>query len=372
MYQRDTADNALTFQESAEAAKDVGTSPAEPAQPQIPVPSAAAIPEADQQSLAAAQQAADSGPTPAMDPEGDAAGAPSDSDAQAVQEASNSAAGVSSQPPNAASNGAVAPAEPSDAVDNASLQGNQAASLSGVEVSLAEQQVAGTSSADAQQVPEANDASATPASPSKASNVTTVPANELQSKTPDTTADVADAAGSGPVDTETGSAVQQDTAMDPVSTEDASAASVSTASAGDTGTEATAGAASASDAPATQTAAAARGAANGSTSWKGTGKGPGLGQSQEFSGGPVNFARPKYRHAPYNLPPARGGGRFGGGNTWSLRGRASPRGVSSPAGRGFSDPLRSFTVLLYDYCCQCKCCMGCSYLCDSGTTWHSA
>ena len=383
MYQRDTADNVLTLQQPAEALEP---SLAEPAQPQIPVPAAAAIPEAEQQSLAAAQQAVDLGPSPVTDFAGDAVGA-SHRDAQAVPGASNSAAGASNQAPPAASDGTALPAEHSDAVlstaaaSDTSLHGDQAASLNGVEVPLAKQQAAGTSSKELQQLPDANDASAAPASPEKASNVDTVLATELRSKTTDVSADVTEAAGSGPMDTEVGN-VQQNNVTAPVSTEDAAAASVTAASGGDDGSEAIAGEVTAgttepatSDASATQTAAAAKGSANGSTNWKGTGKGPGLGQSQEFSGGPVNFARPKYRHAPYNLPPARGGGRFGAGNTWSPRGRASPRGISSPAGRGFSDPLRSFAIFLWGYCCGCKCnsYVGCSCSqCDAAKYWCHA
>ncbi|KAL0033595.1 hypothetical protein WJX79_006378 [Trebouxia sp. C0005] len=66
----------------------------------------------------------------------------------------------------------------------------------------------------------------------------------------------------------------------------------------------------------------------------------GLGDSREFSGGPVNFERPKYRHSPYGLPPVRPSGRFA-----PELGRSSPRGRGSPTGRsfgrGFSEPPRS-------------------------------
>ena len=73
-------------------------------------------------------------------------------------------------------------------------------------------------------------------------------------------------------------------------------------------------------------------------SWTGTSKGPGLGESREFTGGPINFERPKFRHAPYGPPPIRGAGRFEGGRS-SPRGRSSPTGRSF--GRGFSEPPRS-------------------------------
>lgn len=76
-------------------------------------------------------------------------------------------------------------------------------------------------------------------------------------------------------------------------------------------------------------------------------KGPGLGESREFAGGPMNFERPKYRHAPYGPPPIRGGGgaRFG-----FARARSSPRGRASPTGRAFAgrgpftEPPRSSTM----------------------------
>ncbi|DBA77684.1 TPA: hypothetical protein ACH3X2_008386 [Trebouxia sp. C0005] len=76
------------------------------------------------------------------------------------------------------------------------------------------------------------------------------------------------------------------------------------------------------------------------SAWQGKAKGPGLGDSREFSGGPVNFERPKYRHSPYGLPPVRPSGRFA-----PELGRSSPRGRGSPTGRsfgrGFSEPPRS-------------------------------
>lgn len=76
------------------------------------------------------------------------------------------------------------------------------------------------------------------------------------------------------------------------------------------------------------------------SAWQGKAKGPGLGDSREFSGGPMNFERPKYRHSPYGLPSVRPGGRFA-----PEFGRSSPRGRGSPTGRsfgrGFSEPPRS-------------------------------
>ena len=75
------------------------------------------------------------------------------------------------------------------------------------------------------------------------------------------------------------------------------------------------------------------------SAWQGKAKGPGLGDSREFSGGPMNFERPKYRHSPYGLPSVRPGGRFA-----PEFGRSSPRGRGSPTGRsfgrGFSEPSR--------------------------------
>lgn len=75
------------------------------------------------------------------------------------------------------------------------------------------------------------------------------------------------------------------------------------------------------------------------SAWQGKAKGPGLGDSREFSGGPMTFERPKYRHSPYGLPSVRPGGRFA-----PELGRSSPRGRGSPTGRsfgrGFSEPPR--------------------------------
>lgn len=76
------------------------------------------------------------------------------------------------------------------------------------------------------------------------------------------------------------------------------------------------------------------------SAWQGKAKGPGLGDSREFSGGPMNFERPKYRHSPYGLPSVRPGGRLA-----PELGRSSPRGRGTPTGRsfgrGFSEPSRS-------------------------------
>ena len=72
---------------------------------------------------------------------------------------------------------------------------------------------------------------------------------------------------------------------------------------------------------------------------QGTSKGPGLGDSREFAGGPVNVERQKFRQAPYGPPAVRLGGRFS-----ADRGRSSPQGRSSPTGRsfgrGFVEPPR--------------------------------
>lgn len=93
-----------------------------------------------------------------------------------------------------------------------------------------------------------------------------------------------------------------------------------------------------STAPPTEQAAGAGPTHEGS--WKGPAKGPGLGDSKEFTGGPINFERPKYRHSPYASPAVRAGGRF-----LPAGGRGSPRGRDSPTGRsfgrGFSEPPRS-------------------------------
>ena len=86
--------------------------------------------------------------------------------------------------------------------------------------------------------------------------------------------------------------------------------------------------------------------------WKGPAKGPGLGESREFTGGPMNFERPKYRHSPYGPPPIRAGGRYS-----PAGGRGSPMGRDSPTGRvfgrGFSEPPRSVLIITN---CQTQTC----------------
>lgn len=363
MYQRDKADSALTFQESAKIGNTSEASLADTAPPQIPVPATSTIPDADQSSLAAVQQAA----TTAADPVtelADSSVAPSTSTVQTTDTDR-----MSSQPQATASNGIAHNAKPSEAADgaaaetDASMHSQPASSLPEDEAMTTEQQAAGT---EAPQLSEHNEGIAEHAS---APANTTTDACDLDGQQHDAaaqadTAAVDDSAGPRAMDTAARTAEQQPSDTGPASTDDTAATSVSAApaaatsieeAAADTATDADAAATetTATTAAPTDTAAAAPAATaggGGGNSWRGTGKGPGLGQSQEFSGGPMNFARPKYRHAPYNLPPPRGGERFGPGpgSTWSPRGRGSPRGGMAPApGRGFNDPLRSAIAPAY-------------------------
>lgn len=338
MYQRDNVDSALTFKESADTAKASILS-TDKAQSQIPVPATGTIPDADQASLAAAQEAG----TTASDPATELADAPASDHTAAAQADGN-------QPSAHAVKGSDSDPQEAVGADAVDTQSNQAGSLTELEaVDLADatnqaavsqhaghpQSSSGGTAADAATdgvgSASAVDVQAGASDHAAVDAMDTAPTNEQQSNatgSADTAADTAAASADVPLTTD-------DSTQQPAT--DTAAA---TTAANPTDAAATESAATETSAAATGTSAAATGDTVGGNSWRGTGKGPGLGQSQEFSGGPMNLARPKYRHAPYNLPPARGGERFGLGNTWSPRGRGSPRGgfVSAP-GRGFSNPV---------------------------------
>lgn len=343
MYQRDTDNSALSYQESAAAAG--AASSADGAQPQIPVPATSTIDETNQDSLAAAQEAGNTASPPVSKSKEDTADVPALSDSKAAPDPLSTTGGPSGSTHtaqvNSGDNGLAAP-------DNGvTTQTKAAASPAKAQMQPTEQEAADINQTKPPQVSQHDQFSQDIAAVSAADGVASVPELELQPQSADAGSvgsAAAAAAGPGPTDSDMAEAAQQAATAAPADTDSAAAASTSNTATAD----ADAGALPAdTTAPVTTEAPDAETAAvvpvddsAGGNSWKGTGKGPGLGQSQEFSGGPVNFARPKYRHAPYNLPPARGGARFGAGNTWSPRGRASPRGVSSPAGRGYSDPFR--------------------------------
>ena len=343
MYQRETDNSALSYQESAAAAG--AASSADGAQPHIPVPATSTIDETNQDSLAAAQEAGTTASPPVSKSEEDAADVPAHSDSKAAHEPLSTTAG-----PSRSTHTAQAKSGDSNlaALDNGvTTQIKAAASPAKAEVQPTEQEAADIHQSETPQVSQHDQVSKSAAAVSAADGVAGVP--ELELLPPSTEAGsvgsaAAAAAGPGPTESDMTEAAQQAATAATADTDSAAAASTSNTATADTDAGALPADPTApvtTEAPDAETAAAVPaddGA--GGNSWKGTGKGPGLGQSQEFSGGPVNFARPKYRHAPYNLPPARGGARFGAGNMWSPRGRASPRGVSSPAGRGYSDPFR--------------------------------
>lgn len=125
--------------------------------------------------------------------------------------------------------------------------------------------------------------------------------------------------------------------------------------------------------PGTSSLLAAPATAQTEGAWKGTAKGPGLGESREFTGGPLNFERPKYRHSPYGPPPIRAGGRFS-----PAGGRGSPRGRDSPTGRsfgrGFIEPPRSafcYSLKKLEHADQpvCMPCLSCSQNCNVETDY---
>lgn len=350
MYQRDNADSALTFKESADTVKASILS-TDKAQPQIPVPATGTIPNADQASLAAAQEAG----TTASDPATELAGAPASDHTAAVQ-------ADGSQPSAQVARGTDSDAQEAVGVDAVDVQSNQAGSMTELEAAPSDQEADGIKQAAVSQHaghPQDNiggiaadaatddlvsasavDVQAGAGDHANVDAMDTAPTAEQQpnatgsADTPAADNAAAAAAASADVPFATDDSTQQPATDTTAATTTATPTDAAATESAATGTTA------ATEPATTGTTSAATGDTVGGNSWRGTGKGPGLGQSQEFSGGPMNLARPKYRHAPYNLPPARGGERFGLGNTWSPRGRGSPRGgfVSAP-GRGFSNPV---------------------------------
>lgn len=336
MYQRNNAGDALTFQESDEAMQQ------DHAAADVPTPATGTIPQAAETDLAAAQQEVPS-ESAALPAEHVTDLFPSEVSSAAKDQATvnvTTVGDVSATLSSSAEEMQDAVASKQHLQSSTDAQDQQAAILDTPAPALNRQQQLGSSTSTAQPsqqqaaLPLDNglgDAAAAIAAEKQ-------PADGAQQQ-PSATNDVAASSGL------TQEAVSTDAAMAttaPVSTDD----DVGTPALNNS-TNAAVDAAPSADAVAIPAAVPApvSTTTGGDDSWKGTGKGPGLGQSQEFSGGPVSFTRPKYRHAPYNLPPAMGGGRFGGaavgGSTWSPRGRSSPRGgMSSGPGRGFAEAPR--------------------------------
>lgn len=306
MYQRPADTSALSYQEAAQAGSTDNPPPAAQDQ-QIPVPPSAAISTPDVASLDAAA-AADTAsametvdgaqlPPPAGHP------APSGNGSVTQEPASTAAPGpVEHQqgdvPPAEAVTVPQAPPAPATAASDSA----QALPASGAEATAA-----------ASHITEA--AAPSPAAPADSASNAAKTAEAQQAPT-ETTHAVLDSEHKA-------SAPSTDTQMVDGSNDTALQASVVPAQQ-QPGTSSVA-------APATAQTEAV---------WKGTAKGPGLGESREFTGGPMNFERPKYRHSPYGPPPVRAGGRFS-----PAGGRGSPMGRDSPTGRsfgrGFVEPPRS-------------------------------
>lgn len=307
MYQRPAGNSALSYQEAAQAASIDQPTATESAH--IPTPASAAISATDAVSLDAATAEG----TPADEP-------------SAINAFEGSEAPAVSAPP---SNGAVAHESAGTGIDGPvdSRQGD----VPSVGAPAAPQQPVPAASDSAQPLPAPHAEAA-----AAASHIT-----EAAEPGPAASGDSACHAAK-PADPEAQPAPVEGNHAVPDSKHKAGAPGTDTQMADgttDTDTALHAAAVSVQSQPETAPVTAPTTAQPGA-SWRGTAKGPGLGESREFTGGPMNFERPKYRHTPYGAPPIRAGGRFS-----PVPGRGSPRGRDSPTGRsfgrGFSEPPRS-------------------------------
>ena len=318
MYQRPADTSALSYQEAAQAGSTDNQPPAAENQ-QIPVPPSAAISATDAAALDAATA------------EGTVPDAPSATDTvDGVQLSAIGTAGEAQLPPPAvhsihSGNGIVAQ-ESAGTAAHGQVEDQQGDVPS--EEAVAVPQVPTAAAADGAQAFPASDAEAaeaashiteaaepSPAAPADSAShaAKTAEAQQAPAEGNHAVLDSEHKAGAPSTDTHMADG-SSDTALQatvvPVQQQPGTSSSVST--------------------PATAQTEAV---------WKGTAKGPGLGESREFTGGPMNFERPKYRHTPYGPPPIRAGGRFS-----PVGGRGSPRGRDSPTGRamgrGFMEPPR--------------------------------
>ena len=306
MYQRPADSGALSYQEAAQAGSTDNQPPAAETQ-QIPVPPSAAISATDAVSLEAATA------------EGTARDAPSATDT--VDEAQ--------LPPSAA--------DPTHSGD--SIVAQSAGTAADGPVKDQQEGVPSEEAVAVPQVPTAETpvgAQALPASNAEAaaaaSDITEAAAPSPAAPA-DSASHAAKAAEAQQAPAETNTAVLH-------SDHKASAPSTDTQMAdGSSDRAVQATAVTAQQQPGTSLSASTPATAQTEAVWKGTAKGPGLGESREFTGGPMNFERPKYRHSPYGPPPIRAAGRFS-----PAGGRGSPRGRDSPTGRsfgrGFIEPPR--------------------------------
>ena len=355
MYQRRSDNDALGYQASVQTGSTAAADPAEALQQQIATPSTAAISDHDQSTLDGAVAQAASAGAESEAPAG-AAGVqsvtiphisdPPASESTVVPEAavSNSGPVASSSGAAEQQNGAAAPSESKDA----GIETQDASASATVDQQQPPSDAAQPSELTAAQSAASKDTSAATASvehviqPGGTASTYAIVADETAKEVKPSTA-------SGPAGNSTaeaqsgkhrvevsqnGQATAETSKVDvdmPDSSKDTAlnAAATDAAASGQTTAQ-----------PSTNAAAPKESSPAQGERWKGPSKGPGLGNSREFSGGPMYAERPKFRHAPYGTPPMRPGGRF------SFDGGRFPGGRNSPTGRAlgrrgpFNEPPR--------------------------------
>ena len=356
MYQRSADNGALSYEEAAQAAS-IDQQPAAAAEQQIPTPTAAPITSADAASLdAAAAQGADA-----------SLGAPSDAAAEAqvpvtpAEQTHSDDVAVASESIHTVANGTQdsqhtdMPSTASAAMKPVAADGN--AAKDNAQPLPAEAAAAGAHIAQAAEpLPEAPLDSATHAAEAAGSQHLSAQSSHAQEAAPDT-----EHKAQAATDTQSAGG-NNDTALNAsaVPVQQLPGTTLSTAS---------------------PTVSAEGTGPDHPHTLKGPAKGPGLGESREFTGGPMNFERPKYRHSPYGPPPIRAGGRFlPAGGRGSPMGRGLPTGRSF--GRGFSEPPRSVIICiihipepneqLFKAGCSCfavPCLVSCGFTCNFMCAW---
>lgn len=310
MYQRPESNSALSYQEAAQAAS-TDHQPTVEETPQIPTPASAAISASDAASLDAAT------------PEGTPADEPS-----TTHEVGGAQIPAVLAPSTHPSNGAVAQ-EAAGPVADGPVDSHQGDVVSVGTTAVSQQSFPAASTSPQLPSPHADAAAA-------ASHITEAAESHAAAPGDSASHPVAEAADpeAQPASTDSNHAV-------PDSEHTAGAPSTDTRMAdGRIDTDTALHAAVASVQPQPETASVTAPTAQPEAQRRGPAKGPGLGESREFTGGPMNFERPKYRHTPYGPPPIRAGGRFlPAGGRGSPGGRDSPTG--RPFGRGFGEPPRS-------------------------------
>ncbi|KAL3147550.1 hypothetical protein ABBQ38_014603 [Trebouxia sp. C0009 RCD-2024] len=310
MYQRPESNSALSYQEAAQAAS-TDHQPTVEETPQIPTPASAAISASDAASLDAAT------------PEGTPADEPS-----TTHEVGGAQIPAVLAPSTHPSNGAVAQ-EAAGPVADGPVDSHQGDVVSVGTTAVSQQSFPAASTSPQLPSPHADAAAA-------ASHITEAAESHAAAPGDSASHPVAEAADpeAQPASTDSNHAV-------PDSEHTAGAPSTDTRMAdGRIDTDTALHAAVASVQPQPETASVTAPTAQPEAQRRGPAKGPGLGESREFTGGPMNFERPKYRHTPYGPPPIRAGGRFlPAGGRGSPGGRDSPTG--RPFGRGFGEPPRA-------------------------------